>query len=126
MRSDREIKLYVETELQSDPLVPAADMAVTAKDGVAALTGFVRRYRRKRAPEIRLKPAVLPCDVLRSSTDAFRRDAAIDAEVGRSAGPTATPASAVAPADTPRRQIARAPVADRRSSAPAPASAHRC
>ena len=43
MRSDSEIQHGVEEELRIDPEVDAADVAVAVKDGVVALTGFVRR-----------------------------------------------------------------------------------
>lgn len=44
MRSDAEIKKDLEDELSWDPDVDATDIAVSVKDGVATLTGFVRSY----------------------------------------------------------------------------------
>jgi len=47
MRSDSEIKSDVEAELRWDPDIDASDIAVAVKDGVVALTGFVRSYSQK-------------------------------------------------------------------------------
>ena len=47
MRSDDDIKRDVEEELRWDPDIDATDIAVAAKDGVVALTGFVRSYAQK-------------------------------------------------------------------------------
>ena len=42
MRPDQEIKRNVEAELHWDPELDASDIAVTVKDGVVTLAGFVR------------------------------------------------------------------------------------
>jgi osmotically-inducible protein OsmY len=47
MRSDSEIKRDVEDELRWDPSVDSTDIAVAAKNGVVALTGFVHSYSDK-------------------------------------------------------------------------------
>jgi osmotically-inducible protein OsmY len=47
MRSDEEIRRDVEAELKWDPDIAPDDIAVGVKDGVVALTGFVRSYAQK-------------------------------------------------------------------------------
>ena len=47
MRSDIEIKRDIENELSWNPDIDATDIAVTVKNGVAALSGFVRSYAQK-------------------------------------------------------------------------------
>lgn len=47
MKSDDDIRRDVETELKWDPDIHGADVAVTVKDGVVTLTGFVRSYAQK-------------------------------------------------------------------------------
>jgi osmotically-inducible protein OsmY len=47
MRPDKDIKHDVEDELQWDPDIEAADIAVAVKDGVVTLTGFARSYSQK-------------------------------------------------------------------------------
>lgn len=47
MRSDNDIKRDVENELRWDPDVDPTDIAVAVKDGVVALTGFVKSYSHK-------------------------------------------------------------------------------
>jgi osmotically-inducible protein OsmY len=51
MRSDFDIKRDVDDELRSDPDIDATDIAITVKDGVVTLTGFVRSFRQKRQAE---------------------------------------------------------------------------
>ena len=51
MKSDEDIRRDVEAELQWDPDIHAADIAVTVKDGVVTLTGFVRSYAQKEQAE---------------------------------------------------------------------------
>jgi osmotically-inducible protein OsmY len=51
MRSDEEIKRDVEEELEWDPDLQHADIAVAVKDRVVTLTGFVRSWGQKRAAE---------------------------------------------------------------------------
>lgn len=55
MRSDSEIKRDVEEELRWDPDIDSNDIAVAVKDGVVALTGFVRSYSQKFQAEIDAK-----------------------------------------------------------------------
>lgn len=55
MRSDDEIKRDVEEELKWDPDVDPTDIAVSVKDGVVALAGFVRSYVQKWAAEVAAK-----------------------------------------------------------------------
>jgi osmotically-inducible protein OsmY len=47
MQSDDDLKRDVEEELKFDPDIDPTDIAVSAKDGVVALTGFVRSYAQK-------------------------------------------------------------------------------
>jgi osmotically-inducible protein OsmY len=47
MRSDADIKRDVEDELKWDPDVDSTDIAVAVKNGVVALTGFVKSYSDK-------------------------------------------------------------------------------
>jgi osmotically-inducible protein OsmY len=47
MRTDSDIKRDVELELRWDPQIESSDIAVAVKDGVVALTGFVKSYGEK-------------------------------------------------------------------------------
>jgi osmotically-inducible protein OsmY len=47
MKTDDEIRRDVEAELQYDPDIQADDIAVTVKEGVVTLAGFVRSYAQK-------------------------------------------------------------------------------
>ena len=47
MASDIDIKRDVEAQLRWDPDIDATDIAVSVKDGVVTLTGFVRSYGQK-------------------------------------------------------------------------------
>jgi osmotically-inducible protein OsmY len=47
MKTDSDIKRDVENELRWDPDIDATDIAVTVKDGVVTLAGFVRSYSQK-------------------------------------------------------------------------------
>ena len=47
MRMDSEIKKDVEEELRWDPSLDATDIAVSVKDGVVELAGFVKSYTEK-------------------------------------------------------------------------------
>ena len=51
MRSEMDIERDVEDGLRSDPDIDATDIAVTVKDGVVTLIGFVRSYRQRRQAE---------------------------------------------------------------------------
>jgi osmotically-inducible protein OsmY len=42
MLTDNEVAQRVEEELRADPQIDATDVAVTVKDGVVTLAGFVR------------------------------------------------------------------------------------
>jgi osmotically-inducible protein OsmY len=55
MRSDSEIERDVKEELQWDPDLDATDIAVSAKNGVVTLTGFVRSYTDKYEAEAAAK-----------------------------------------------------------------------
>ena len=55
MRSDSDTKHDVEDELRADPTIDATDIAVAVKDGVVALTGFVRSYAEKLEAEAAAK-----------------------------------------------------------------------
>jgi osmotically-inducible protein OsmY len=55
MRPDTEIKLDVEFELRWDPEIDATDIAVSVKNGVVALTGFVKSYTEKWQAEADVK-----------------------------------------------------------------------
>jgi osmotically-inducible protein OsmY len=47
MRSDTEIRADVEAELSYDPNIGSSDIAVSVKEGVVTLAGFVRSYFHK-------------------------------------------------------------------------------
>jgi osmotically-inducible protein OsmY len=51
MKTDSDIKRDVEDELRWDPDVDPADIGVAVKNGVVALTGYVRSYGQKFAAE---------------------------------------------------------------------------
>ena len=55
MRPDSDIERDVKDELQWHPGLDATDVAVSVKDGVATLTGFVRHYRGKYEAELAAK-----------------------------------------------------------------------
>jgi osmotically-inducible protein OsmY len=55
MRPDTDIKRDVEFELRWDPEIDATDIAVSVKDGVVALTGFVKSYGEKWQAEADVK-----------------------------------------------------------------------
>jgi osmotically-inducible protein OsmY len=55
MRPDPDLKRDLEIQLRSDPRVRSGDIAVTVKEGVAMLAGFVRSHRTKRAAEAAAK-----------------------------------------------------------------------
>src|SRR3954469_22723809 len=55
MRSDNDIKRDVEDELRLDRDLDAADIAVSVKNGVVTLTGFVKRYMDKYEAESAVK-----------------------------------------------------------------------
>jgi osmotically-inducible protein OsmY len=44
MKTDREIESYVKEELRWDPDLEPGDIAISVKDGVVTLAGFVRSY----------------------------------------------------------------------------------
>ena len=55
MRADSEIERDVKDELQWDPDLDATDIAITVKDGVVTLAGFVRSYTDKYEAEAAAK-----------------------------------------------------------------------
>jgi osmotically-inducible protein OsmY len=55
MRSDSEIERDVKEELQWDPDLDATDVAVTVKDGIVTLAGFVKSYTDKYEAEAAVK-----------------------------------------------------------------------
>src|SRR3979490_2944274 len=55
MRTDQDIQEDVEQELQWDPDLDATDIAVSVKDGVVTLTGFVKSYTDKYESEAAAK-----------------------------------------------------------------------
>ena len=55
MRSDSEIERDVKEELQWDPDLDATDIAVTIKDGIVTLAGFVKSYTDKYEAEAAVK-----------------------------------------------------------------------
>ena len=55
MRSDSDIKRDVEAELRWDPDIDPTDIGVAVKNGVVALSGFVRSYNQKWAAEVAAK-----------------------------------------------------------------------
>jgi osmotically-inducible protein OsmY len=55
MRPDRDIERDVKDELAWQPGLDATDVAVSVKDGVVTLTGFVRRYSDKQDAEAAAK-----------------------------------------------------------------------
>lgn len=93
MRSDSEVKRDVEDELRSDPDIDASNVGIAVKDGVVALTGFVRSFRQRRKAEQDVKRVVgvvgvannievrLPIihrrpdpDIARDATEAIKRE----------------------------------------------------
>jgi osmotically-inducible protein OsmY len=58
IRSDLDIKRDVEDALRSDVRIDATDIAIAVKDGVVALTGFVRGYGERRVAESDAKRVV--------------------------------------------------------------------
>jgi osmotically-inducible protein OsmY len=55
MRSDSDIRRDVEDELRWDPEIDPTDIAVSVKNGVIALTGFVRSYPERHLAEAAAK-----------------------------------------------------------------------
>jgi osmotically-inducible protein OsmY len=55
MRSDSEIEKNVKAELEWDPDLDATDIAVSVKNGVVTLTGFVKSYTDRYEAEIAAK-----------------------------------------------------------------------
>jgi osmotically-inducible protein OsmY len=55
MKSDSDIKRDVEDELRFDPDIDATDIGVSVKNGVVALTGFVKSYTEKFVAEAAAK-----------------------------------------------------------------------
>jgi osmotically-inducible protein OsmY len=55
MRSDSEIERHVRDELQWDPDLDASDIAVSVKDGVVTLAGYVKSYTEKYEAEAAAK-----------------------------------------------------------------------
>jgi osmotically-inducible protein OsmY len=55
MRSDSEIEKNVKAELEWDPDLDATDVAVSVKNGVVTLTGFVKSYTDRYEAEIAAK-----------------------------------------------------------------------
>jgi osmotically-inducible protein OsmY len=51
MRLDSDIKRDVEDELRADPDIDATDIGVSVQNGVATLSGFVRRYAQRTRAE---------------------------------------------------------------------------
>jgi osmotically-inducible protein OsmY len=86
MKTDSEIKRDVEQELQYDPDIRATDIAVSVKDGVVTLAGFVRSYAQKYQAERDVKRVA---GVLGVANDIEVRLPAIDErpdpEIGRDA-----------------------------------------
>jgi osmotically-inducible protein OsmY len=86
MKSDSEIKRDVEQELAYDPDLHAADIAVSVKDGVVTLAGFVRSYAQKYQAE---RDAKRVAGVIGLANDLEVRLPAIDErpdpEIGRDA-----------------------------------------
>jgi osmotically-inducible protein OsmY len=58
MISDTEIKKNVEAELQWDPDIKSTDVAISVKNGVVALTGYVPSYGQKFQAEADVKRVV--------------------------------------------------------------------
>src|SRR5260370_16331583 len=56
MRTDQDIQEDVELELQWDPDLDAIDIAVSVKDGVVTLAGFVKNLNDKFEAESAAKP----------------------------------------------------------------------
>jgi osmotically-inducible protein OsmY len=48
MQSDSDIRRDVEDELRWDPEIDATDIAVSVKNGVVTLAGFVRSYMQRK------------------------------------------------------------------------------
>jgi osmotically-inducible protein OsmY len=58
MRSDTEIERDVKEELQWDPDLDASDIAISVKDGIVTLAGFVKSYTDKYEAEAAAKRVV--------------------------------------------------------------------
>jgi len=76
MRTDSEIKRDVEDELKYDASVDSSDIGVSVKNGVVALTGFVRGYSQKLQAEADAKRV---SGVLGVANDIEVRVASVDA-----------------------------------------------
>src|SRR5690242_1486750 len=55
MRPDSEIKKDIEDELRSDSRIDPSDIAISVREGVVTLAGFVRSYRQRRLAEAAAK-----------------------------------------------------------------------
>jgi osmotically-inducible protein OsmY len=76
MRTDSEVKRDVEDELKYDASVDSSDIGVSVKNGVVALTGFVRGYSQKLQAEADAKRV---SGVLGVANDIEVRVASVDA-----------------------------------------------
>lgn len=76
MRTDSEVKLDVEEEINYDPLVDSADIVLSVKDGVVSLTGYTSSYNQKTQAETDAKRI---SGVLAVANDIEVRLASIDA-----------------------------------------------
>ena len=68
MKSDSEIEKDVKAEMQWDPDLDATDVAVSVKNGVVTLTGFVKSYTDRYEAETAAKRVAGVVAVMRHST----------------------------------------------------------
>jgi len=81
MTSDRDIEQNVKEELQWNPDLDASDIAVSVKDGVVTLAGFVKSYTDKYEAEAAAKrvagyvalPMISRCGCPRSTSGRIRK-----------------------------------------------------
>jgi osmotically-inducible protein OsmY len=76
MRTDSEVKRDVEDEIRYDPYVDSTDIALSVKNGVVSLTGYVSSYSQKVQAEENAKRI---CGVMAVANDIEVRLASVDA-----------------------------------------------
>jgi osmotically-inducible protein OsmY len=94
MKADTLVKQDVDAELRWDPELDETDIATKVQDGIVTLSGFARNHYEKhlaqamrRVPgvagirnSIQVGPRAAATDIKHKIEDAFRRNAAIDAD----------------------------------------------
>ncbi|MYM73922.1 BON domain-containing protein [Rugamonas sp. FT107W] len=85
MLSDSEIKKNVESELAWDAAIASNDLAVSVRDRVVTLTGFVRGYQQKKAAERAAQRVVGVAGVADEIEVRLAGAARLDADIAREA-----------------------------------------